>query len=206
MTYFHADALRHRMRVSVHHYSNLCPIPSGTDFDTIDDALRVFGIYHLGWNPDSDAVRYDFPLTLFSGTFRTGYDYYTDLCFRDFAGRFINPDVILQRVHALIEARRASPRRLRRNTLGYLPENFRKGTVPFTGRGYHARIRRRIKTTAERREAAWLAFDEDAAHTGTRARAKRNFANLPEYRDDLYRSDRKNNGWKSNRKTQWRPA
>jgi hypothetical protein len=207
MNHFHADAVRNRMRVSVHHYSSLCPIRSGTEFDSIDDALHAFGLWQLEWNPDADSVRHSFYLELFSGTFRTGYDYHADISLRDHRGRFINPDVVLQRVAALIETRRSRPFRLSRHMVGYRPEiDFRNGAVPRTGRGYHARIRRRIRTTAERREAAWVEFDEEVIEVGVRARAKRSFCNLPDYRDDYYRSDRKNNGWKSNRKTQWRPA
>ncbi len=207
MNHYHADAVRHRMRVSVHHYSILCPIRSGTEFDSIDDALCAFGLFQLGWNPDADAVRHSFYLELFSGTFRTGYDYYADISLRDHRGRFIKPDVVLQRVAALVEARRSRPCRSWRGTLCYRPEvDFRNGAVPRTGRSYRARIRRHIRTTAERREAVWLEFDDEAASVGIRARAKRSFCNLPDYRDDYYRSDRKNDGWKSNRKKQWRAA
>lgn len=207
MNHFHADAVRHRMRVSVHHYSTLCPIRSGTEFASIDDALSAFGLHQLGWNPDADGVRHSFYLELFSGSFRTGYDFHADITLRDHRGRFIKPDVVLQRVAALLGVRRSPPLRRYRHTLAYRPEiDFRNGAVPFTGRGYRARIRRRIKTTAERREAAWIAVDEEVFEAGIRSRAKRSFCNLPDYRDDYYRSDRKNNGWKSNRRTQWRPA
>jgi hypothetical protein len=204
MTHFHADALRHRMRVSVHHHSHLCPIPSGTEYCSLDDAIHALGRGHLGWNPDVDAVRLDFCLVLFNGTYHTDYCFHADLTFRDYAGRIIKPDVVIQRMKHLIELSRTRPRRSFRDTLLYRKEDFRNGPVPFTGKGYRGRIRRHIKTTAERREAAWVAFDEDVAGVGLRARAKRSFRNLPEYRDDIYRSDCHDHGWKSNRKYQWR--
>jgi hypothetical protein len=201
MTHFHADAVLFRMRVSVHHYSDLCPISSGAEFDTIDDALKSMGLHQFEWNPDRDSVRYSFCLVLFSGTFRTGYDFFADVCFRDFRGRFINPDVVLRRVEELIELQK------NRWLLPSLPpREFRRGPVPFTGRGYRSSIRRHIKTTAERREAERLALDDDAIEAGIRVRAKRNARNIPSYYDDIYRSDFFDHGWKSNRKTQWRPA
>lgn len=204
MTHFNAAAPRHRMRVSVYHHSSLCPIISGTEFDTLDDALNAFGLYQLDWNPERDAVRHSFYLHLFSGTYRTGYDFHADVSFRDWRGRFINPDVVLLAVSRLIEARRSRWGSARLKLSGMRSEDFRLCPVPFTGRGYRARIRRRIRTTAERREAVALAFDDEVIEVGIKARAGRNFANLPEYRDDIYRSDRRNDGWKSNRKTQWR--
>ena len=206
MTHFNAAAVRSRLRVSVHHHSILCPIPSGTEFDSIDDALEAFGLSQLDWNPDRDAVRHSFFLTLLSGTFRTGCYFHADISLRDYRGRFINPDVVLQAVGRLLAARRMGIRGRRVVSSGLRAEDFRVCPVPFTGQGYRSRIRRHIRTTAERREAAWIAYDEEAVETGLRARAKRSFCNLPDYRDDFYRSDRKNDGWKSNRMNQWRDA
>jgi hypothetical protein len=207
MTHFHADAVRNRLRVSIHHYSSLFRIPSGTEYESIDDALHTLGLYHLEWNPERDSVRHDYCIEFRSPRFVTDYCYNVDVCFRDYSGLFVNPDVVLRRVDELLAIRRDRFRHVVRG-VGYSAENFRKGAVPFTGRGYHARIRRRIRTTAERREAAWIAFDEGAAEGGVRIRprAKRSFRNLPDYRDDYYRSDRKNNGWKSHRKTQWKES
>lgn len=202
MTNFHADAVRNRARVSVYHYSDLCPIHSGTEFDSLDAALIEFGPCQLDWNPDRDAVRHSFRLHLFSGTRRTGFDFHADVSFRDHRGRLIKPDVVVQAVGRILCSRRSGSSRFLYQ--GMRPEDFRLRPVAFTGRGYHAKIRRRIRTTAERLAAAMLEFDEDARELGLKARAKRNFSNLPEYRDDIYRSDWRDNGWKSNRRKQWR--
>lgn len=205
MTHFHADAVRNRLRVSIHHYSSSFRIPSGTEYETIEDAFYALGLYHLEWNPERDSVRLHYCIEFRSPRFVTDHCFHVDICFRDYSGRFINPDVVLRRAAEVVAARRDRSRFVVRG-VGYSPENFRNGAVPFTGRGYHSRIRRHVRTTAERRESAWLAFDEEVAEAGIRGRAKRSFRILPEYRDDILRSDYYDNGWKSNRKTQWKGA
>ncbi|NTF17746.1 hypothetical protein G6L37_04985 [Agrobacterium rubi] len=202
MPHFYAEAVRQRLRVSIHHYSDLCPVTSGTEFATIGDAILALGLHDLGWNPDRDCVRHEFYRELVSLNYRTGYWLHADVSFRNLSGRFINPDIVIGIIEELTEARRSA--RGRSHPFAMRPDDFRMCPVPHTGRRHRARIRRRIRTTAERREAACVSFDADVSEVGIRARAKRSFCNLPEYRDDIYRSDRRNDGWKSNRKTQWR--
>ena len=64
---------------------------------------------------------------------------------------------------------------------------------------------RRPRTTQERRvngKRDYLDYDEYRVHT----RASRNFANLVESRDDVYRVAVRDRSWKRYREHQWKPV
>ncbi len=82
---------------------------------------------------------------------------------------------------------------------------FRSGPVPRTGRSKWRGCWRHPKTTAERREAAHVRYDEELREYNIRPRAKRNFRNLPNVWDDFRRSNVYSKSWKyQKRKYQWK--
>lgn len=82
---------------------------------------------------------------------------------------------------------------------------FRDGPVPRTGKKTWGRWWRHPKTTAERREAAYVRYDEELKEYDIRPRAKRNFCNLPNLWDDFRRTNVNSKSWKNQkRKHQWK--
>jgi hypothetical protein len=80
--------------------------------------------------------------------------------------------------------------------------SFRDGPATGVGRRGRGRIFRRVRTTAERR--ASLAVEDDAGWEATPpGRARRNFANLVSYRDEVMLG--RSRSWKDHRPTQWKP-
>jgi len=82
---------------------------------------------------------------------------------------------------------------------------FRLGPVPCTGKKSWGSYWRHPKTTAERREAAYVRYDEELREYNIRPRAKRNFTNLPNVWDDFRRTNVNSKSWKNQkRKHQWK--
>ncbi len=82
---------------------------------------------------------------------------------------------------------------------------FRAGPVPRTGRKSWGSCWRHPKTTAERREAAYVRYDEELRGYNIRPRAKRNFRNLPSVWDDFRRGNVNSKSWKNQkRRHQWK--
>lgn len=82
---------------------------------------------------------------------------------------------------------------------------FRSGPVPCTGKSNWRGCWRHPKTTAERRDAAHLRYDEEMRIYGVKPRSKRNFINLPNLWDDFRRTNVNSRSWKNQkRKHQWK--
>lgn len=82
---------------------------------------------------------------------------------------------------------------------------FRSGPVPCTGKSKWRGCWRHPKTTAERRDAAHLRYDEEMRIYNIKLRSKRNFTNLPNVWDDFRRTNVNSKSWKNQkRKHQWK--
>lgn len=185
--------------VVVRHDIATCHIPSGSRFPSISAAVRAFCWWNLFVRESRGSAR----STHFCDRVPE-YSGDAELRFYRACGSPIPAHVIGQSL-VLSQQNSLFCRMLyRENQTESAPAAFRRLPVPKTGRWHRQRIRRRIKTTQERLTAAFIVSDEEMRTAGVRVRAKRGFASLPEFRDDIYRGDRDNNGWKANRKTRWR--
>jgi len=82
---------------------------------------------------------------------------------------------------------------------------FRDGPVPLTGKRSWRSFWRHPKTTAERRNAAYMVHDEEMMEHNIKIRGRRSFSNLPNVYDDFRRTNVNNKSWKNQkRKRQWR--
>ena len=91
-------------------------------------------------------------------------------------------------------------RRYRRNK----KHTFRVGPVEGIGIYRNCRRRRGMKVTQEIRENEFLQYDDDCIEHGIKERVKRNCGNLPQWYDDIYKSNTRSNSWKNYRKQQWK--
>ena len=81
---------------------------------------------------------------------------------------------------------------------------FRSGPVPRTGKSSWRSFWRHPKTTAERRDAAYMVHDEEMMKHNIKIRGRRSFSNLPNVYDDFRRTNVNNKSWKNQkRKHQW---
>lgn len=99
-----------------------------------------------------------------------------------------------------LEKQRIYKRNIKRRLGKY---EFRKGPVPNISRKrYSFSYFRHPKTFQELKEYSYNYFDEDIKDYKIKIRKKRK--NIPNYWDEIIRSDYKHFSWKRNRKTQWR--
>lgn len=82
---------------------------------------------------------------------------------------------------------------------------YRDGAVPHTGKKSWRSYWRHPKTTAERRNAAYMVHDEEMREHNIKIRGRRSFCNLPSVYDDLGRTNVNSKSWKNQkRKRQWK--
>lgn len=200
MPYYHPDAVLNRKRVYIVHDACGFPISSRTVFASIDDALRAIRIYKIDWDDRKDRIRVSYDLRG-----RLGFwTHYTAIRIYDSRDRQVPDDVVYARVLGL--RREQLARYYNTGRPRYTEADFRSGPVVNIGKRRRSHWRRHIRTTAERRAAEHLEVDDDCIEHGIRARARRNLRNLPSWHDDPGRADHFNDGWKSNRKNQWKGA
>lgn len=200
MSYYHPDAVRNRERVYIVHESCGYPIPSGSVYGSLDEALTALRLYDIAWNDRKAVVCARYRYRGLGGL----WIHERDAVIRIFDSRDrpINHDVVYARVLAIRAARldgyynSSRPR--------YTAEDFRNGPVVNVGKRRRIHWRRHIRTTNERRAAEHVYYDEDCIEHGVRPRACRNLLNLPSWHDDPGRADYRDRSWKTNRKTQWK--
>lgn len=201
MPIYHADAIRNRERVYIHHDATDYPIKSGAVFASLDDALNAIRTFRIDWDAAQSAIRVRYETRC--SKYMLVWNAHVCIRFTDSRDRPINHDIVYARAEALRNAAYRT-RHARGGQRRYSSDEFRGGPVPCTGKRNRIRWRRRISTTAERRAAVHLAYDDDCLEYHIRPRARRNMVNLPSSYDDPSRGDYFNNGWKANRLTQWK--
>lgn len=184
--------------VRVRHSSVALEVRDGTIFRDLDSAILGVGLNVLRWDE------------------RAGRNYVDDhwwpgsrsqqVRFFDECGLEVPPPVVRRSVVRLARKRRRAWQKADAK-IGqrYDPDRFRSGPVPHTGgRGRWRHLMRTIPTRGEHRHADAVARDEACVELGISVRAKRRGYNLRTSHDDVVRSDYRDCGWKSHRKTQWR--
>lgn len=81
---------------------------------------------------------------------------------------------------------------------------FRRGPVEGIGIRRRGSCRRGLKVAQEIRENEFLQYDEDCIEHNIKERVKRNKQYMPQWWDDAYKANYRNNNWKEFRKTQWK--
>lgn len=122
-----------------------------------------------------------------------------EVCFYDETGLLIPVWKVKETYYNLPEIVRNPPRRYRWWKDHVKPEHFRRFPVPGSGGCRRSGHYRHIRTLQETR-ANW--FDEDIKEFNIKPRKSR--TNLPNARDDIYRSDGRIKNWKKHRDHQWK--
>lgn len=199
------------VRVKTEHYTG--PVLNRTrhveinTFDTLEEAVTTYSNYIYGlFNRDSWSFKRGWSFI----SRQTKRHVYIDAWnnppeFRDELGLIIP----LWKICEAYESKRYVPRSYEIERSHYAEDGklYRNGVVPRTGnrrrrwgRGWY----RRPQTNQEIREGEFLWYDEDAKEYGIEPRRRRGRDELPNWWDDIHRSDVRDRCWKTQRRTQWR--